>query len=682
MRTFTMQRLALLTALLAVGGLSGCGGSDSSDKTTATTPTPETYGQIDLAILETTDLHTNTFSYDYYKTADDLTIGFERTATLISSARSEFKNTLLVDNGDTIQGTSMADYQALVAGVKCDDLLGIYKVMDYLKYDAATLGNHEFNYGLDYLNQVLGRPHTYSGKTRTCKAPATPFVSANVNDASTKQAMFTPWKILNKQYVDSLGKTREVKVGVIGFAPPAIVQWDKRWLDGKVTVDGVKTSAEKYIPEMRKAGAEVVVVLAHGGISTETYREDMENPVYYLAGVAGIDAIVAGHSHTYFPADTAGGTKYTASDVDNTKGLIKGVPVVQGGFWGSQLGVIKLQLNRGADGKWVADKNKSQSSVRHIYDKANKKSLVAADPKVTELVGPLHQETINYVRTPIGKTELRLSSYLSQVADTASIELLNAAQADYVKTYVQANLPQYKDLPVLSAQAPFKSGFAGATDFTDVAVGDVSIRSAADLYLYSNTVYAVKISGKALKGWLENSGDQFNLIDPAKTTDQPLLNPNYKVYNFDIIDGVSYEFDLTKPVGSRVVNLKYNGVAVTDAQQFIVATNNYRASGITNPAIYKYINPAEVEVLLASPDANRDVVIDYVKRVKTITSAQFKPNANWRIAKLASQAGKIVFRSAPAANDILASEGIANVSPDDTSPNAGGLIGYRIDLSK
>ncbi|MBK9218685.1 MAG: 5'-nucleotidase C-terminal domain-containing protein [Uliginosibacterium sp.] len=414
----------------------------------------------------------------------------------------------------------MADYQALVAGVKCDDLLGIYKVMDYLKYDAATLGNHEFNYGLDYLNQVMGRPHTYSGKTRTCKAPATPFVSANVNDASTKQAMFTPWKILNKQYVDSLGNTREVKVGVIGFAPPAIVQWDKRWLDGKVTVDGVKTSAEKYIPEMRKAGAEVVVVLAHGGISTETYREDMENPVYY-AGVAGIDAIVAGHSHTYFPADTAGGTKYTASDVDNTKGLIKGVPVVQGGFWGSQLGVIKLQLNRGADGKWVADKNKSQSSVRHIYDKANKKSLVAADPKVMELVGPLHQETISYVRTPIGKTELRLSS-TSQVADTRRPE----AQADYVKTYVQANLPQYKDLPGFPHR--LLQVVSGATDFTDVAVGDVSIRSAADLYLYSNTVYAVKISGKALKGWLENSGDQFNLIDPAKTTDQPLLNPNYR----------------------------------------------------------------------------------------------------------------------------------------------------------
>lgn len=682
MRYPNVQRLAALSAALAAVFLSACGGNDGNDGSASVTPTPETYGQIDLAILETTDLHTNTFSYDYYKTADDLTIGFERTATLINNARNEFKNTLLVDNGDTIQGTSMADYQALVSQVKCDDLLGIYKVMDYLKYDAATLGNHEFNYGLDYLNQVLGRAHSYNGKSRTCKAPTTPFVSANVNDAATKQAMFTPWKIINKQYVDSLGKTREVKVGVIGFAPPAIVQWDKRWLDGKVTVDGVKTSAEKYIPEMRKAGAEVVVVLAHGGISTETYREDMENPVYYLAGVSGIDAIVAGHSHTYFPADTAGGTKYTAADVDNTKGLIKGVPVVQAGFWGSDLGLIKLQLNRGSDGKWAVDKTKSEAAVRHIYDKAAKKSLVAADPKVTELVGPLHQETITYVKTPIGKTELRLSSYLSQVADTASIELLNAAQADYVKTYVQANLPQYKDLPVLSAQAPFKGGFAGATDYTDVLVGDVSIRSAADLYLYSNTVYAVKITGKALKGWLENSGGQFNTIDPAKTTEQQLLNASYKVYNYDIIDGVTYEFDLTKEVGSRVVNLKLNGTPVTDTQQFIVATNNYRASGITNPAIYKYINPAEVEVLLASPDANRDVVIDYVKRVKTITSTQFKPNANWRFTKLPSQAGKIVFTSAPAANDVLAAEGVSNVTLDSATPNASGLVSYKIDLTK
>ncbi|MFT4174987.1 MAG: bifunctional 2',3'-cyclic-nucleotide 2'-phosphodiesterase/3'-nucleotidase [Rhodocyclaceae bacterium] len=673
------MRLAAL-AVAAALSLAACGSDDDNNEQAA--PTPETYGQIDLTILETTDLHTNVFSYDYYKTADDLTIGFERTAALINQARATYKNVLLVDNGDTIQGTSMADYQALVSPLKCDELLGIYKVMDYLKYDIGTMGNHEFNYGLDYLNQVQGRSHTYNGATRTCKAPATPFVVANVNDAATGKAMFTPWTILTRQYVDSLGKQREVKVGVIGFTPPAILQWDKRWLEGKVAVEGIKDSAARYVPQMRAAGADVVVALAHSGISTETYRADMENAVYYLADVPGIDAIVAGHSHTYFPSDAAGGTKYTAADVDNTKGLIKGVPVVQAGFWGSQLGLIQLQLTHGTDGKWSVDKTKSVAAVKQIYDKTAKQALVAADPKVNELVGPLHQETIKYVQTPIGQTELRLSSYLSQVADTASLEVLNAAQKDYVSKYVQANLPKYATLPVLSAQAPFKGGYAGATDYTDVQVGPVSIRSAADLYLYSNTVYAVKISGKALKGWLENSGNQFNQIDPAKTTEQQLLNSSFAVYNYDVIDGVQYEIDVTQPIGSRIVNLRYNNAPVTDTQQFIVATNNYRASGITNTAIYKYIDPAEVEVILASPDANRDVVINYVKDLGNITSAKFTPDRNWRLAKLTAQAGKVVFSSAPQAADVMAAEGVTNVTLDSATPDSKGLVRYSIDLTK
>lgn len=688
MQHLSLCRLRVIAlACLAATQIAACSGDDNDDNAAAASSSSasssaEAFGQIDLSILETTDLHQNVFSYDYYKTAEDLTIGFERTATLINDARKEFKNTLLVDNGDTLQGSSMGDYQALVSPVKCDDLLGIYKAMDYLKYDIATLGNHEFNFGLDYLNQVQGRAHTYNGATRTCKAPATPFVLANVNDTATGKAMFTPYSILTRQYVDSLGKTRDVKVGVIGLTPPAIVQWDKRWLEGKVQVDGIKDSAARFIPQVRAAGADIVVVLAHSGISTETYRADMENAVYYLADVPGIDAIVAGHSHTYFPADSVGGTKYTAADVDNTKGLIKGVPVVQAGFWGSQLGIIKLQLTRGADGKWTSDKAKASATVRQIYDKTNKKALVAGDAKFTELVGALHQETIKYVQTPIGSTELRLSSYVSQVADTASLELLNAAQADYVKTYVQANLPQYASLPVLSAQAPFKGGFAGATDYTDVQVGPVSIRSAADLYLYSNTVYAVKITGRALKGWLENSGNQFNQIDPAKTADQQLLNSSFAVYNYDVIDGVTYEIDVTKPVGSRIVNLRYNGTAVTDTQQFIVATNNYRASGITNQAIYKYIDPADVEVVLASPDANRDVVIEYVKKLKTITSAQFTPNRNWRLAQLPSLAGKVVFSSAPEAASVLAAEGVTNVTLDNATPDSKGLVQYRIDLTK
>lgn len=665
-------RSALLSALVAAA-LAACGGGNSS--TASTTPALAEGDTVSMAVLETTDLHSNLKSYDYYKTTDDLKVGLERTASLIDAARKEFGNTLLVDNGDTIQGTPLADYEALVAAPACTDTLTQYKVMNSIGYDVATLGNHEFNYGLDFLYQVTGKAHAYQGKSRTCKGPEFPMVLANVYDATTKEAIYQPWKILERLFVDSKGIKRTIKIGVIGFAPPGILEWDKRWLEGKLTVEGAKISAAKYVPEIRKAGADVVVALVHGGISVNSSGND-ENPVYGVAGVAGIDAIVAGHSHSTFP-----GTTYTAADIDNAKGLIKGVPVVQAGFWGSHLGVIKLNLAY-RSGKWTVDSSKSQSEVRAIYDSKTAKALVEPDSKVASVIKTAHEATLTYVNTPVGTTELRLSSYLSQVGDTAAIELLNAAQADYVSQYVQANLPQYKDMPVLSAQAPFKGGFAGATDYTDVAAGPLSIRSAADLYLYSNTIYAVKIKGRSLKGWLENSAQQFNQIDPAKTTDQELLNASYKVYNYDIIDGVTYEFDLTQAAGSRVVNLKYNGVAVSDTQEFIVATNNYRASGITNPSIYKWITPADVEVLLAAPDANRDVVISYVQKLKTVTSAKFSPNKNWRFKPLASQAGKVVFRSAPAASDAIATEKISNVTLNDATADSKGLVGFRIDLTQ
>lgn len=670
---FSFSRRALLAAFplaILAAALPGCSSTDSK-------PSVPEGDTLSMAVLETTDLHSNLKSYDYYKTADDIKVGLERTASLISAARKEFGNTLLVDNGDTIQGTPLADYEALVAPPACTDTLSQYKAMNAVGYDIATLGNHEFNYGLDFLYQVTGKKHSYQGKERTCKGPDFPLVLANVYDATTKANLYDPWKILSREYVDAQGVKRTIRIGVIGFAPPGILEWDKRWLDGKLTVEGAKLSAAKYVPAIRKAGADIVVALVHGGISVGSDGND-ENPVYGVAGVPGIDAIVAGHSHVSFP-----GTAYKADDIDNTKGLIKGVPVVQGGFWGSSLGVIRLNLVY-QGGKWAVDTSKSQSEVRNISKTVNgaTSALVDADPTIAGVIKSAHEATLAYVNTAIGNTELRLSSFLSQVGDTAAIELLNAAQADYVSQYVKTNLPQYKDLPVLSAQAPFKGGYAGATDYTDVAVGPLSIRSAADLYLYSNTIYAVKIKGRSLKGWLENSAQQFNQIDPSRTTSQDLLNASFKVYNYDIIDGVTYEFDLTQPAGSRVVNLKYKGVAVTDTQEFIVATNNYRASGITNPSTYKWITPSDVEVLLASPDANRDVVINYVKALKTVTAAAFTPNQNWRFKKIPGLAGKVVFRSAPAARDVLAAEGISNVALDDATPDANGLIGFRIDLSK
>ena len=260
-----------------------------------------------LAVLETSDLHANVVGYDYYKLAAEPSIGVDRTATLIRAARKEFANTLLLDNGDTIQGTAFADYQALVKPPACNEVLGIYKIMNALGYEGGTVGNHEFNYGLPFLNRITGSQFQVKGvdKGPRCAGPAFPIVLANVNSLQTKAPLFAPYRIIDKKITarGPDGKPVEtlVKVGIIGFTPPDIMAWDKRWLEGRVVTAGVRETAEKYIPEMRKKGAQLIVALSHGGLDDAPYSPAMENANWHLAKVPGIDVMLMGHAHQLFP---------------------------------------------------------------------------------------------------------------------------------------------------------------------------------------------------------------------------------------------------------------------------------------------------------------------------------------------------------------------------------------------
>ncbi|WP_229797372.1 bifunctional 2',3'-cyclic-nucleotide 2'-phosphodiesterase/3'-nucleotidase [Jeongeupia chitinilytica] len=626
--------------------------------------------QLDLAILQTTDLHTNIKSYDYYKTQDDITLGFERTATLIDKARAELPNNLLFDNGDTIQGTSLSDYQALVSPVSCNATLAQYKVMNLMRYDAGNVGNHEFNYGLPFLAQVTGAAMRVPGTEdrKGCMGPRFPLVLSNAYAVSDKQPLFAPYVILNRTFRTADGKRIPLKVGVIGFAPPGIMSWDKRNLDGKVYVEGVKEAAEKYVPAMRKAGADIVVALSHGGISAAPYSPDMENAVYHLAKVPGIDAIVSGHSHSYFPD----GKNYAGiAGVDNVKGLVNGVPTVMAGFWGNTLGVLKLGVTY--DGaQWKV--TQSQGELRSINSKVGNDTVaVAPHAAVGKLVQKEHEGTIRYVSTPVGTTEFRISSFFSQVGDTAAMQLINAAQKDYVERYVKASLPQYANLPVLSAAAPFKANYRG-TGYTDIPVGGVAIRNVADLYLYPNTLQAVKIDGTALKAWLEKAAEQFNQISPTQTADQQLINGSFPSYNFDQIDGVQYEIDVTRPKGSRIVNLRWNGQPVAAGQQFIVATNNYRASGGGG-----FASLDGSKTIFDAPDANRDIIVAYIKAQKTLTRAAQGADGNWHFAR-ATLAGRVLFESAYDAEAVARADGIANVFKVEDKADRSGSI-YKLDLS-
>jgi 2',3'-cyclic-nucleotide 2'-phosphodiesterase/3'-nucleotidase len=661
-----------LTATIAV--LAGCGGSGASGLTANTRAT--------FAVLETTDLHTNVMSYDYFKLAEDKSLGFERVATLINAARSEFPNNVLLDNGDTLQGTALADYQALVKPVACEETLAMYKVMNQFKFDGGGIGNHEFNYGLPYLNQVTGSSFNVDGVSngaKPCAGPNFPLVLANVYSAKTKAPLFAPYQIITKTISatapDGSTVKTPVKIGIIGFAPPPIMAWDKRWLDGKVYTEGFVEAATKYIPEMRSKGADLIVALAHGGLDGSTYSPDMESPNLYLSKVPGIDAMLMGHSHQVFPNATSTVSQFNLPGVDKVKGTVNGVPAVMANYWGKSLGVIKLQLVYNGS-KWTVDTSGTTVEARSTQNAD--KTYVAVDPSVASTMATEHAATIAYVKTPIGSTDFGMNSYFADVGDVSAIEIVNQAQAKYVADYVAANMPQYASLPVLSVSAPFKSGFAGGSDFTDVAQGNVAINNAADLYLYPNTVYAVRVQGSDIKNWLETAAKRFNQIDPAKTTDQALIS-SFAGYNFDMFSSpdIRYEIDVTQPLGSRIKNLTYKGAAVDPAAYFIIATNNYRASG---GGSFPGIDGSKT--IYASPDANRDVLISYIKAAKSLTRAQNGSDRSWRFTKVAT-AGRVTFKSAPNKLALATAVGLSNISVINNDDGSGKqLADYAIDLSK
>jgi 2',3'-cyclic-nucleotide 2'-phosphodiesterase/3'-nucleotidase len=433
--------------------------------------------------------------------------------------------------------------------------------------------------------------------------------------------------------------------------------------------------AKQYVQEARAKGANVVVFLEHGGLDNSVYTPTLENMGYWLSLVSGVDALFLGHSHQIFPNATSTLAQFNLAGVDKATGYVNGVPAAMGNYWGKNLGVIKLALVYGPNG-WYVDRANSKMESRSTKNVDG--TYVAADATIAPLVATQHQKAIDYVKTPIGDTDFAMTSYFADVGDVTAIEIVNQAQADYVATYVNNNLPQYASLPVLSVSAPFKSGFAGGTDYTDVAQGNMAINNAADLYLYPNTVYAVKVTGAIVKGWLETAANRFNKIDPALSTAQELVSA-YPGYNFDVFTSpdVSYQIDVTQPVGSRIVNLTYKGAAIDPTAEFIVATNNYRASG---GGSFPGLDGSKT--IYASPDANRDVLIAYIKKLAHLKLVGNGSDRSWSFKKVTT-AGPVIFHSAQNKLALATGAGLANVAvyqQDDASGKA--LSIYQIDLSK
>ncbi|HIF9419497.1 TPA: bifunctional 2',3'-cyclic-nucleotide 2'-phosphodiesterase/3'-nucleotidase [Photobacterium damselae] len=631
---------------------------------------PATAETIKLRILETTDIHTNVMDYDYYKDKPTEKTGLVRTATLVEKARDEVPNAILVDNGDLLQGSPMGDYMA-AKGIKKGEVHPVYKVMNQLDYEVGNIGNHEFNYGLDFLKTSL-------------EGATFPYVNANVYDLKTGKNLFTPYLIKTHTFTDTDGKAHQIKVGYIGFVPPQIMVWDKKNLEGKVEAKDIKQTAEKFIPQMKAEGADIIIAIPHSGVSADPYKVMAENSVYYLTQVKGIDAIAFGHSHAVFPGKDF--AKLPGADIK--KGTINSIPAVMPGRWGDHVGVMDLVLDKQGDSWKVID---AQTEARPIFDMAKNKPIVDADPKLVAAVKVDHNATRDFVNQPLGKASDEMYSFLALVQDDPTVQIVNLAQKDYVERFIQGD-PDLADIPVLSAAAPFKAGGRGndPANFTEVEQGELTFRNAADLYLYPNTLVALKVSGQDVKEWLECSAGQFNQIDPNKTEPQGLINwEGFRTYNFDVIDGVTYNIDLTQPArydgecklinpdSHRIKDLEFNGKAVDPKQAFIIATNNYRAySG-------KFAGTGEKHIAFAAPDENRTVLAEYISRVSK-EKGQVVPSAdnNWHFTPIKSEKPvTITFETSPTekAAEFIKEKGqypMKQVGTDKV-----GFAVYNLDLS-
>ena len=622
--------------------------------------------QAHLRIMETTDLHVHVFPYDYYADQPSDTVGLARTAAHINGIRAEADNAILVDNGDLLQGNPMGDYIAYERGMKDGDMHPIITAMNTLGYDAATLGNHEFNYGLDFLLKSLDGADF-------------PFVSANVvkemgHAPRADKTLINPYVILDRQVTDGAGQTHQIKIGLIGFVPPQIMTWDRHLLAGNIEVRDIVDTARAYIPEMKEKGADIIIALNHSGIGSAKHTDGMENASVPLAELDGIDALVTGHSHLIFPSPAFDGL----AAVDAQKGLVHGKPTVMAGLWGSHLGLIDLMLERDGATWRVITSAVETRPIAARGDDHKIKPVVCSDDIVLDSVTDIHAETLQYTRRAVGKSATSLHSYFALVADDPSVQIVSNAQLWYLKDMFKGT--QHEGLPLLSAAAPFKSGGrAGPEYFTDVAPGNLAIKNVADLYLYPNTIRAVRITGAQLKGWLERSAGLFLQVQPGGK-DRPLLNPDFPSYNFDVIDGVTYKIDVSQPPkytpkgallnasATRIVDLAYEGTPVTDAMEFIVATNNYRATGGGD-----FPGADGTTIIFEGPDTNRDIIVRYIVDQGIVDP---KADNNWTFVPLPDTT--VVFETGPKAIDHI--QELTSISIEPAGDGTDGFARFRISL--
>jgi 2',3'-cyclic-nucleotide 2'-phosphodiesterase/3'-nucleotidase len=515
--------------------------------------------RVQITILGTTDLHGNINPIDYYTNKPD-NRGLAKVATLIRRVRKEQPNVVLVDSGDTIQGTPLESYHNRKNNQPPDPMM---LAMNALQFDALAVGNHEYNFGLKVLEKARSEAKF-------------PWLSGNTYETATGKTHYQPYIVK---------ELAGVRIGILGLTTPGIPNWDNPQNYAGLSFRDPIVEARKWVSIMRgRERADVVVVAMHMGLG-EDLRTGEKNPgqvpheneaVTIAKTVQGIDVIFMGHTHREVPSL-----------------YINGVLLTQANHWGRHLARADLYLEKNPAG-W------------RVYAKSSRTipsdDRVEPDAEITKLAEPYDRETQAWLNRVIGESKEELTARQARFRDTAILDLIQKVQLEAGKADV-------------SMVASFNAD-------ARINKGPVTVRDIAGLYVYENTLAVLEVTGQQLKDALEHSAKYFRDYEPGKTAPE-LTNDKIPAYNFDIAEGVTYELDISKPLGQRIQNLQFRGQPVRPDQKFRLATNNYRVNGGGGYLMYK-----DAPVVYRSSEEIRELIIDWAERNKTIPT---EPTNNWRI---------------------------------------------------
>ena len=531
--------------------------------------------RVSVTLLATTDLHGNIYPVDYF-TGKPVDRGLAKLASLIRQVREENPNTLLIDNGDTIQGAPIESlYQQYVRTGRLPlnlqfsgpPLSGdpMMLVMNHLGFEAMVLGNHEFNFGLRNLEKARAEARF-------------PWLSANTEVTPGGSA---------KPFEPYLVKTiAGVKVAVIGITTPAVSTWEKPENYGSYRFQPGKEAAEKAVAVLRSERPDVVVASIHAGLDrdlkTGQFRSggsSGENMVYSIAaGVPGIDAIVFGHTHQEVAGHRIGD-----------------VLLVQPKNWGISMARLDFVLEREAGQPFKLVEKRSRLLPAG--------PATPADPEVLRIARPYHELTERYLDTQVATSPAPLSGALGRVEDSAVVDAVHAVQLHFAK-----------------ADVSFTALF---NPRVEIRKGPLTVREIVSLYVYDNDLYAVEGTGKTVKDALENAARYFISCQGQSCSEGPLTNPRVLGFNYDMAQGVGYEIDLTRPEGDRIQKLQFQGQPLLPHQRLRIAINNYRAAGSAGYSMFR-----DAKVVWRSSVDMRDLMMQYFMENKTLRA---QPDHNWRI---------------------------------------------------